>query len=305
MEGVLTMAQTSIATLAAGMSLADALSSELAARVGERVMFRTQRRAQPEGERALLERARFSTVSSAYGRLPIWRWGNGPGVLLVHGWNGRGAQLGALVEPLVHAGYEVVTFDAPGHGLAEGRESSLLHFADAIETVIDAVRPVFGPLHAIVTHSMGGPATVYAMSRFQRRSPLGVERELREAELPARRFALVAPPIDVGDFIKSFASATSIGVEAERLLRRRIEHRFGVAIDELYAPTLARRMDAPALVIHDADDREVPASRGRTLADAWPGAELHETRGLGHVRILRDPGVVDRIVRFVDVGRFD
>lgn len=296
------MAQTSFATLAAGLSLADALSSELAARVGERVMFRTARRAQPDAERDLLGRARFSTVSSEHGRLPIWRWGNGPGVLLVHGWNGRGAQLGSLVEPLVRAGYEVVTFDAPGHGLAEGNESSLVHFADAIETVVETVRPVFGPLHAIVTHSMGGPATIYAMSRFQKRSELGLERALREEELPARRFALVAPPTDVGDFVRGFVNATSLGAEAERSLRRRIERRFGVAIDDLYAPALARRLAAPALIVHDAEDREVPASRGRTLAEAWPGAELVETQGLGHVRILRDPGVVDRIVRFVDSG---
>jgi pimeloyl-ACP methyl ester carboxylesterase len=179
-----------------------------------------------------------------------------------------------------------------------------LHFADAIDAVLDAVRPVLGPVHAIVGHSLGGAATVYAMSRFQARSPLERERELRELELPATRFVLVAPPIDVGDFIRGFTRATSLGTETERLLRRRIEQRFGVTIDDLYAPDLARRLAAPALVIHDADDREVPVSRGRTLADAWRGAELVETRGLGHVRILRDTGVVDRIVRFVDVGRW-
>jgi len=31
-------------------------------------------------------------------------WGKGPTVMLVHGWSGRGAQLGELVEPLVAAG---------------------------------------------------------------------------------------------------------------------------------------------------------------------------------------------------------
>ncbi len=289
-----------IAALAAGLSVAEALSPALAARVSERVMFRTRRRAVPEAERDLLAVARFTTVSSPHGRLPVWRWGSGPTVLLVHGWNGRGAQLGGLVEPLVRAGYEVATFDAPGHGQAPGNESSMLHFADAIEAVLESIRPVLGSAHAIVTHSMGGPATVYAMSRFQRRGPLAIERELRETELPAKRFALVAPPIDVNEFVQGFARATSIGTEAERLLKRRIERRFGVTIDDLYAPALARRLSAPALVIHDADDREVPQSRGRKLAEAWPGAELIETRGLGHVRILRDESVVRRIVRFVD-----
>ena len=47
------------------------------------------------------------------------RWGShGPIVLLVHGWEGRGSQLAAMVPLLVEAGFSVVTFDAPGHGEA-------------------------------------------------------------------------------------------------------------------------------------------------------------------------------------------
>jgi hypothetical protein len=31
----------------------------------------------------------------------------------------------------------------------------------------------------------------------------------------------------------------------------------------------------------------------------WPGATLHETSGLGHRKILRDPDVIRRVGEFV------
>jgi pimeloyl-ACP methyl ester carboxylesterase len=290
--------------LLSSLSAISSATPALAARVGEGLMFRTRRRTEPEQERALLARAERFAVESRHGELPVWRWGSGPSVLLVHGWNGRGAQLGELVEPLVAAGYQVIAFDAPGHGRAPGSSSSMIHFADAIEDVIEALRPAFGRAHAVVAHSMGGPATVLAMSRFLKRGPLALERSLWATELPVHRFVLLAPPIDVAEFVSGFARMTSLDERAEQLLRERIVRRFGISFEELYAPALARRLDAPALVIHDADDREVPISRGRTLAAAWPGAELVETRGLGHVRILRDPAVVRRVVDFVDRASF-
>ncbi len=82
-------------------------------------------------------------------------------MLLVHGWEGRGSQLGAFVEPLVRAGLSVVAFDAPGHGDSPGRRLYLTDMADAI---IDVERAV-GPLHAIVAHSFGAAAVLLAHQR--------------------------------------------------------------------------------------------------------------------------------------------
>lgn len=274
--------------LGTGLSALGKTVPALAANLGERIMFRTRRRPPTRGELEVLDRAERLGVDSQHGRLAVWRWGTGPAVLLVHGWNGRAGQLTGLVEPLVAAGYQVVAFDAPGHGESPGNVSSMIHFADAIEIVLDAVRPVLGRARAVVAHSMGGPATVVAMSRS------------REAELPAERFVLIAPPTDVRDFVQAFASMTGMGRRAEDILRQRIERRFQVTLEELEAPGLARRFDAPALVVHDADDREVPISRGRELARAWPGATFVETRGLGHVRILSARPIIDDVVAFVE-----
>ena len=38
---------------------------------------------------------------------------------------------------------------------------------------------------------------------------------------------------------------------------------------------------------------------GRAIAEAWPGARLHTTTGLGHRRILRDAATVAMVSDFL------
>lgn len=289
---------SSLKAIRAGFRAISRTSPALAAAVGEKLMFRTTRHARSDAERALLANGRSFRLHTRWGDLAAWSWGEGPTVLLVHGWNGRGAQFGEMIEPLVRDGYRVVTFDAPGHGDSPMSTSSLVHFADAIEDVVDAIRPVFGSIHAVVAHSMGGAATVVAMSRFRNRPETQQDRALREA-LPVDRFVFVAPPIDVRDFVNGFSSTVALGPESRLLLGERIQARFSVDFEDLYAPDLARDLEGPLLVIHDVKDREVPLAKGERLAESWPGAELWVTEGLGHMRILRDPAVVERVVQFV------
>src|SRR5262245_12439095 len=76
----------------------------LAARRADRLFMTPPRHEPPAVEREALAEARAHTVDLACGRVRAWAWGTGPGVLLVHGWGGRGAQLRAFVEPLLAAG---------------------------------------------------------------------------------------------------------------------------------------------------------------------------------------------------------
>src|SRR5690349_395790 len=59
------------------------------------------------------------------GGLAATAWGEGPPVLLVHGWAGRGTQLGEFVAPLVAAQRRVVALDAPAHGDSPGTQTNV------------------------------------------------------------------------------------------------------------------------------------------------------------------------------------
>ena len=216
------------------------------------------------------------------GKLAAWRWGwRGPTVLLVHGWSGRGRQLGAFAAPLVEAGYRVVAYDAPGHGLSTGRRSSLLEMADA---VLSMVRHLDG-VAAIVAHSVGAAVTTLALSRAG--TPPAV-----------KRLVYVSPSVDMTAVTDRFGEMTGFSDEVVRRLRSGLERRFGLRWPELQGLEAAPSMTHPLLVVHDRDDREVPWREGRALADLWPGSRLESTRGLGHRRILRNDRVVAMAVDF-------
>ncbi len=284
--------------IGAGLRALEAGSPSLAAKVGTELMFRTSRHTPKPSERELLQGGERFTVVSEGVRLAAWSFGQGPTVLLVHGWNGRGGQLGGYIEPFVKRGFRVVTFDSPGHGESDGHQSSLVEFANAVDAMLTATGSPFVPAHAVIAHSMGGAAVTYAMSRHRRMPVTEHERALRD-DLPVRRFAFIAPPIDVRDFVNVFTRMAGLNSRTHQAISRGIESRFAMRLEDLYAPTLAGELNAPLLVVHDQDDREVPLSCGRLLAESWPGAQLEVTHGLGHQRILHDDDVIKRVVSFL------
>lgn len=266
--------------LRVGLQLLHRTAPDLASLAAERLFRSPRRHARPAWEQEILAGATRFRIPWGAETLPAWSWGKGPTVLLVHGWEGRGSQLGAFVEPLVEMGYRVVTFDSPGHGDAPGRHATVVEIAGAVSAALAEL----GPVHAIIAHSVGGPATTYALSRTVGHPP---------------RVAFIAPPTSALRFTKAFASTLGLAEDARLRLVARLEERYGIPLTELEATRHAPRMTSQLLVVHDHDDREVPFEAGATLADHWPGSRLVATRGLGHRRILRAPQVIDAVLELV------
>jgi pimeloyl-ACP methyl ester carboxylesterase len=265
--------------LRAGFSTLSRVSPALAATLAERVFLSPRRHARPPHEGAKMAAARPFTIETSDGPLAAWEWGTeGPRVLLVHGWEGRGSQLVELVAPLLAHRFRVVAFDMPGHGDSPGTLASFFHFARAVARMADAL----GPLHAIIAHSMGGASTAWA---------------LRSAPRP-NRLVMIAPPADIRDYTGGASDQLGLNDAARLELEARLGRRFGVSLDQVQAVLVAPAMTTPLLVVHDENDREVPIRSGELVAGAWPGAVLVRTRGLGHRRILRDPAVIDTVTRF-------
>lgn len=263
------------------------LAPALAARLAERLFVSPMSTPRPERETAWEQGARRMTLASAMGPIPVWVWGDGAEtVLLAHGWSGRGLQLGAFVEPLVARGFRVVAHDAPGHGEARGVRTSLPAFAAAL----GAVGRRFGPVAAVLGHSMGSTAAIYALA---------------QCELRAERLVVISPSARLDEVRRRFGELTGFSPDVVERLRAGLERRFGFEWESAEPLRVAPAMETPCLVIHDADDRFIPHDEGRDLAQAWPGAALVTTRGLGHHRILRDPDVVSSAVAFLDEAKAD
>ena len=256
-----------------------AVAPALAARRAVRLFTTPPRARRPAAEVDLLETARARPIQVGERRVETWAWGTGPSVLLVHGWGGRGAQLGTLVGPLVARGFSVATFDAPGHGASDAGMVTVTE----ITTAIRAVAQARGPLAALVAHSVGATAAV---------------RALWEG-LDAGAVVLVAPAADLVTPALRFTETFGFSREVRERMHRRLEERMGRSWSAFDAIELAPALTAPVLVIHDRGDAEVPWQHGAAIARAWRGSEMLMTEGLGHGRILRDPDVVAAAAAFV------
>ena len=258
------------------------VAPSLAARAAGALFRLAPRHRTSDFERQVLGAARFRFLETSSGKLATWRWGDGPAVLLVHGWGSRGARLGSFVEPIVVAGCSAVTFDAPGHGESGGRLSSLPQFLEALS----AVAAAYGPVRAVVAHSMGGAAAALAMARGLR----------------AERAVFLAPAAHPAAFSRRFAEMLAISPAVRELMERGLERKFGFRWDEFDVPPRVASLAMPLLVFHDRDDTEVAWSDGDSIARAWPGGRLVTTEGLGHRRIVHDPEVVSQAISFLFEG---
>ncbi len=217
-------------------------------------------------------------------------WGSGPVAYLVHGWGGNGAQLSAFVRPLVAEGYRVVMFDAPAHGDSDHgpagpRRTHGVEFGKAL----DAVFGKFGPAEVVIAHSLGAIST-YLTLRF--------------GWLSTRRLVLLAPMVAAEPLFDQFQRALGFGARTRRAFDRHLDAFVGIPMAEFDATYQSARTEpVPTLVVHDRGDRQTPWAETARLVESLPDARLVSTEGLGHRRILRDPGVVREVTTFVREAR--
>ena len=219
-------------------------------------------------------------VAGRHGDVAIWQWGEGPRVLLVHGWGGHAGRLRTFIDPLIRAGFGVVAFDAPAHGLSRGSFASLPDFVETIALVSRVTSPV-----ALIGHSMGAAACALAL-----RNGLAI-----------RAAVLLSPPADPEKYAVKFARYLRLTAAATASMTNNLQARYGIRLKDLHLA--GPGPEVPILVIHDERDAKVPIREGRAIAESWPRAQLFATRGLGHHRILRDPGVVARAASFLERPR--
>lgn len=215
-------------------------------------------------------------------RIATYTWGDPqrqPVVLFAHGWSSHGLHFAPWVQVLRDAGYAVVSFDHLAHGRSSGHRATLPAFAETLYRLGQH----YGPVAALVGHSLGGAAAMLALSRGLR----------------AERVVLIAPAADPVAAAERFGSLVGLAQGLARGLFNEFERRFGISVDGLQAHRNVPHIGRPALIVHDLEDRDVPWSEGERYARYWPQARLLTTTGLGHHRISSDPAVIGDALRFM------
>lgn len=267
--------------LRAAFAVGGRVAPGLAARAADLVFCRPPAAVPRPPEQEFLAEAERGHLDVHGRRIATYRWqGAGPTVLLMHGWGSYAGRWRTIGLALREAGFTIVALDGPAHGASSGTRASLPEFAQALA----AVQRHLGDVHAVVGHSLGAAAI-----------PVG----LAYKGLTTPRAVLLAPVSDPVRWADEMADYLWWPETVTRRMITRLEARLGHRWDDFDIPALAARRTEPALLLHDADDLDVPPSEGEAIAAAWPGAQLVTTRGLGHRAIMRDPDVAARVRDFL------
>ena len=251
-----------------------------------KLWFGTRRFPTPKREQSWIKSAKSEAID--INGLPVMThyWENSqqekaPLVLLVHGWDGRGSQMGAFAEPLLQAGFSVLAYDNPAHGQTPGKGSNLFIHSEVQQALIDKI----GPVYAIVAHSFGGMFSAYSLSH----------------NLISEKVVIISPPADFMSLLDRFGTELQLPSKVRENLIQRFKKQFGDdLVQRVSATTTSQQLGhIPALIIHDVDDQDVPFSEGEKFHQSWPNSLFQRSQGLGHRRILYNPEVIQNTVDFL------
>jgi len=247
-----------------------------------RAFFSPGRYEVKSADRGILERGTNFRIPFAGGELAVTTWGEGPAVLLMHGWGGARAQMTGFVEPLLGAGYRIVAYDQPAHGESDGKTTNLLEIAPTM----DLIAQHEGSFHAILAHSFGTLITSYALAE-------------RNFPTPARLVYFGAFN-QLLDSLPRFQIQAGLPDELMDGFRAMLYQNFGSGVLEAITnESLTPRIHIPALMFHDVTDTVTPIEDSRAIARVWRQAQFIETDGLGHRGALQSRSIHEQVVGFL------
>jgi pimeloyl-ACP methyl ester carboxylesterase len=254
------------------------VSTERSARLASKLFSTPRCRPFTPEDRGLLETGQALSLQSGLAAT-VWGSEEKPTVLLVHGWQRHRASLGHFVEPLLAAGKRVVAFDAPAHGDSPGKQTNPLEYSQAIL----AVGKELGNIEGIIAHSMGGGATIIALSQG----------------LQAERIVLLASAADWDYQMRLFAKYLGLPAKATERLVAVIEEGAKIDVQQFNSASVAKTLKQPALLFHDPEDQRVPYRDSVAIAENMRHARLVTVHQLGHGGVLEDKAVIEQAVSFL------
>lgn len=232
-------------------------------------------------ERQYLENGKPFHIHVHGKKIRCWKWGQGPSILFVHGWNGRGVNFAYFFKPFMDVGYSVIAYDAPAHGESEGQVTNYFELTDTVRSFLD---PSHGlNIQGIIAYSIGASAAINCISK----------------DKPSIDIALIAPALKLKELLLCAFNHHGVPEVVHRSLVSEMEAYYGYDVHQDNPGVLAKTISSKMLIVHDIDDRTIPYMDTKMLSDNSNNVFLHTTKGLGHKRILRDKNVIDVITMYM------
>ncbi len=253
-------------------------------RLGYKLFSTPRIRARHQQSDEVLEQARL--FEFMYGRdiLKAYEWGTGDRIiLLVHGWESRGTALRSFVPGLVAQGFKVVAFDGPAHGNSAGKRTNLPHFGGAIRAIIRRL----GGVHGIIAHSFGGASTVFTLANL-------------DDSIALDKLVLIAAPSNMEYIYEDFVKMVQMPDKVAQKFRVFLESRINTPLAEAHSAKAFPNIKVKdSLLVHDQQDPIVPYQASLEVLESWEDIRLLATQGYGHFHLVKNPDVIQRVLKFV------
>lgn len=254
------------------------LSPNLAAKEAFKMFFKPIRFQIPDSELELRNRAEVSYHDIDNCKIAVLKWISHPDndyVLLMHGWASRSTHFKNFINQLLTQNYNVICPEAPGHGLSAGSQSGIIEFADSIRIAHNLVQPKYW-----VCHSMGGSSALYVMANYG---------------LSPKHLSVISTPAIAQEILEVFADRLGASRKIVQPMRDRIQSTFGVEMEDYTAEKIIEHIPENSSVnlVYDDFDTDAPKHHGERLKEVYPKADLHITKGLGHVKVIKELNVLN------------
>jgi pimeloyl-ACP methyl ester carboxylesterase len=217
--------------------------------------------------KAFLERCQSSSVKLNNNSYNYYQQGNGPTVLLIHGYNSNLGSMVAIAQDLVEQGFKVVLFDAPAHGEAIGTRTTHVEAREVIRKIGNQL----GEIHAVICHSLGA---VWALCAWNN-------------DFRAKTFISIAAPSTYKFLVGKVVELYRMKNEVADGLAKQLERRFGENLWVDSSPSeIVKTIDVPGLIIHGKNDDFVPPAHAEQLRSSWSKAKVEMVEDVGHFDIL-------------------
>lgn len=207
---------------------------------------------------------------------------NGKTILIAHGYASYFYKFEQYIQPLLKEGFNVIGFDAPGHGRSQGKHINVIIYRDALMAIMKA----FGPIDHFIGHSLGGLTLSLIAETID--SP------------ETHKFVLIAPATKTTTTFEGFFSLMRFSQELKTAYNQLVETMAAKPISYFEADRAITHYKGKVLWVHDQEDPVCPFKDLENFKNNQPtNTEFLITNGLGHNKIYKTQAVIDKIVQFL------
>ena len=213
-----------------------------------------------------------------------WHWHpketNGKKILINHGFDSYSYRFEKYINPLLKAGFDVFAYDAPAHGISDGKTINALLYSQSMVKFNE----IFGDFYGIMAHSIGGLAASLAAEHLPK----------------LQKLILIAPAVETTTAINNFIQFFGLSDEMKTELTNYIVNLSKQPISYFATSTAVQNFTTPTLWLHDTEDIICTFDDVKPVLEMdLPHIEFYITTGLGHSKIYREPKTIKTIINFL------